>query len=440
MKKFSLFLLIIFVLIRCASAPPAQTAAKVNTSAFTVNGLQVIVKHIPGDPVVATGLFIRGGTRAVPVNQAGIERYFLETAVRGTESLSKDALNSRLESMGTSLNPEVQYDYTGLTMKSLHRSFDESWQIFQDVLLHPSFPEDEIELVREQILSSIRSEQDDPDSYVSLLANNLFYQGQPYAVSLYGTEASIKGITRSSLQRYYRQQVTTSRTVLVVVGDITPEALRPRAEALANALPAGTAFQPETGAGGFQPGPADVKVAQRQLPTNYILGMCPAPAPGSQDYPAFSTAFRILHDRLFEEVRTKRNLSYAPASGVSRRANNYGYIYVTTAYPDTTIKVMFQTIRNMEQKPLSAQTLQNEITQSITRDLMNRETAMAQMDQLAMAEIVGGDWQTAGAYMAKLRRLTPRDIQQAVQTYAHHFHFGVVGDPNKIDTSLFTSM
>ncbi len=94
----------------------------------------------------------------------------------------------------------------------------------------------------------------------------------------------------------------------------------------------------------------------------------------------------------------------------------------------------------MEQNPLSAQDLQNEITQSITRDLMNRETAMAQMDQLAMAEMVGGDWQTAGTYMTKLRDLTPRGIQQAVQTYAHHFHFGVVGDPDKIDITLFTSM
>jgi len=439
MKRFSLFLLSVFVLIRCASAPPARETADVRTSSFTVNGLQVIVKHIPGDPVVATGLFLRGGTRAVPANQAGIERFFLEAATRGTESLSKDALNGRLESMGTSLNPEVQYDYTGLTMKCLHRSFAASWDLFRDVLLHPSFPEEEVELVREQILSSIRSEQDDPDSYVSLLANNLYYQGQPYAVSLYGTESSIKGITRGALQRYYRQQVTKARAVLVVVGDITPAALQPRAGELADALPAGT-MPPGMETGDFQPGPAEVKVAERALPTTYILGMCPAPAPGSEDYPAFSTAFRILHDRLFEEVRTKRNLSYAPAAGVSRRANNYGYIYVTTAYPDTTLRVMFQTIRNMEQDPLPARDLQNEIAQSITRDLMNRETAMAQMDQLAMAEIVAGDWQTAGAYMAKLRRLTPRDIQQAVQTYAHHFHFGIVGDPNKIDTTLFTSM
>jgi len=339
--------------------------------------------------------------------------------------------------MGTTFSVTNQYDYSGLTMTSLKRNYDKSWGLFSDVLLHPEFAQDEIELVRQQIQSNIKSEKDDPDSYVRLITNKLYYNDFPYAVSLNGTEESISAISQDDLQAYHDQNVTKTRGLLVVVGDISPDDVKARVAELATALP--VEEKPEFDTGDFTPGPPAVKIEQRDLPTNYILGYCPAPAPGTADYPAFTAGMRILHDKLFEEIRTKRNLSYAPASGYSRRATNYGYLYITTTKPDTSIKVMFATVDNMAKNPLPKQDVKNEITSSITRDLMGQETAQAQMGQLAMYELVGNGWQNASEYLVKLKKLTPSDIQKAVSEYTHDYHFGIVGHPDQIDKDLFTS-
>jgi len=58
-------------------------------------------------------------------------------------------------------------------------------------------------------------------------------------------------------------------------------------------------------------------VLTEKIPTNYILGVAPGPARSHSDYPAFSLATRILSERLFEEVRTKRNLSYAVDAAIA---------------------------------------------------------------------------------------------------------------------------
>ncbi len=437
MKKLSI-VLISAVLFTFGCAQNRSPGEK-STTAFTIDGLRVILRTVPGNPVVATGFYLKGGTKYVSRDQAGIERFLFETATHGTESLSKDELNSRLESMGTNLAVEAQYDYNGLSMTCLRRSFEDSWNIFSEVLLHPSFEEKEIELVREQTLSSIRSEQDEPDSYVQLLSNNLYYQGHPYAVSLYGTEPSVNTMSRADLMEYHDTHSTKTRALVIIVGDLSREDVQEQVRSLAARLPAGP-VQPGNGDDtGYDAGPADLTVAGREIPTNYIRGLCSAPTPGAEDHPAFSAAFRILDNKLFEEIRTKRNLSYAPAAGSSRREENYGIIYVSTTRPDTTLKVMFETIEQMAREPLPEQEVANEISQAITRDLMNQETAAAQMDQLAMYEIVGGDWRQAATYIDRLRILTPEDIRDAIRTYAHNFHFGVVGNPDQISHALFTS-
>ncbi|MCF7805073.1 MAG: insulinase family protein [Candidatus Marinimicrobia bacterium] len=416
-----------------------QKSMEDGATSFEVNGLKVITKRTPGNPVIATGFYLDSGTRYEPVDLAGIERFMFETATRGTESLSKDELNARLESMGTDIGTEVTYDYNGLTMTSLQRNFDESWSLYADILLNPTFPEAEVELVRQQQLNAIKSEQDDPDSYLQRISNDLYYEGHPYAVSLNGTTESIEGFSSEALSEYHTKNVVKSRGVLIVVGDISPSDVRAKAAELASALTAGTGEYSTEEIMSFDAGVADLKIISRDLPTNYIRGLCIAPAPGSDDYPAFFAAMNILDDKLFEEIRTKRNLSYAPASGISVRKENYGILYVTTVAPDTTIKVMFETIDGMIAEPLPEKELTDMITQTITRELMGQETAAAQRSELARYEIVGGDWRKSESYINELKQVTPEAVQASMAKYARNFHFGVVGDSTKIDRELFTS-
>src|SRR5690606_18484119 len=132
---------------------------------------------------------------------------------------------------------------------------------------------------------------------------------------------------------------------------------------------------------------------ERELPTNYIRGQFPAPAPDHPDFAPFRIGIEILGDRLFEEVRTKRNLSYAVQAGLSQRAANYGILYVTAVDPGATLPVMLAELDRLKDEPISAERLAQSVNVFLTQYWLGQETNMGQAQSLGTYELVGGGWE-----------------------------------------------
>jgi predicted Zn-dependent peptidase len=185
---------------------------------------------------------------------------------------------------------------------------------------------------------------------------------------------------------------------------------------------------------------ATVEVTERDLPTNYIRGEFSTPHPGDPDYPAVRVAIDILSDRLNEEVRTKRNLSYAVFAGLSQRRANYGLVYVTAVEPDTTLEVILHEFERMKTEPITAERLAENINVFLTLYWLGQETNMGQAATLGTFELVGDGWENAAEFVRRVRAVTPADIQRVAQTYFRDIRFAVIGNPDGIDTTLFTSL
>ncbi len=171
--------LLLLGLLACSMPPP-----EAESTGFIVDGLQVIFRNTPGNPTVAAGFYLKGGPNYMGPNLAGIEPLLFEAATRGTETRTKDEINARLESLGTTFKVVAAYDYTGLTAQFTLDHFDLSWDLFTDVLLHPRLESGELELVRQQVITGIEKENDDPKQQVWRVANDLYYDGHPYGGSL----------------------------------------------------------------------------------------------------------------------------------------------------------------------------------------------------------------------------------------------------------------
>src|SRR5688500_19309757 len=88
----------------------------------------------------------------------------------------------------------------------------------------------------------------------------------------------------------------------------------------------------------------------------------------------YTTLFRsMLGDRLFEEVRTKRNMTYAVAAGLETRAANRGRLYVTATQPDTTVKGIFSTVKQLQQGPIPPADVAENLKASHPAYLMGQE-------------------------------------------------------------------
>ncbi|MBA2565081.1 MAG: insulinase family protein, partial [Gemmatimonadetes bacterium] len=375
-----------------AGARPSDAQARVEE--FEVAGIPVLLRRIEANEVIAVKLFIRGGTANLTPRTAGIERFLFAASERGTEKYAKDLWYARLASTGTRVAGAAGYDFSTFSMETVLGSWDEAWDLYTQALLRPTLPPSEVELVRGQILNSVRQRRDDPDAYMRDLADSLFYQGHPYALNPEGTEAAIADISVDDLRAWHDRRLTKDNLLLVVVGNVGRGDLESRVEAALGDLPeTGDAGRPVNRAPARS---AAVAVVERRLPTNYVRGLFPAPSLGDEeDYAALTAAMEVLSNRLFEEVRTKRNLTYAVFSGLSARLSNYGLLYVTAVQPDSALSVMLAEVRKLRDEPLSEDVLAAAVSVFVTEYYQGLESNEAQASLLGRFELLGGSWKEA---------------------------------------------
>ena len=420
-----------------ADAPPAALAPDTAvTTRFEVAGIPVILRRNPANEVVVANLYLLGGTRQLTPQTAGIEAMLLAASERGTRRFPGSALRQRTARLGSSISIEASDDWSVIGLHAIRATFDSTWALLADRVLAPSLDPSDVEIVRAQMLTGARQRGTDPDDAASQLADSLLYQQHPYAMQTTGTEASLSAITVAQLRQYHAQSFVTSRLLLVVVGNVD----RPQVERLVRStlgsLPRGSyrwTSPPALPVGGRA-----IAFDNRPLPTNYLLGYVPGPAATSPDYTALRVATAVLSGRLFTEVRSRRNLSYAVESPFLERAHAVGGLYVTTVDPNAVLRIMRDELNALQNDQVEAAGLKRLEQQFITEYYLKNETNADQANVLARAELYQGDYRAADRFMQELRRVTPADVERVAKKYLINFRFAFVGDTTKVDRALLT--
>ena len=411
-------------------------AAAAQVTEFDVNGLKVLVKRREGSLTASAGLFIRGGSTNLTVDNAGIEEFMLLAATEASANFPRARMRKELSRMGTVISGSASYDYSVLSLTCTRSNFDRSWEIFTDVALHPSFTKDDVGLLQGRLVSNLRGDTDDPDTYLQRLQERVAFVGHPYLNNPAGTAETIGKLTVDDLRAYHQKIMQTSRLLLVIVGDLDAAQLKTQLAATFGKLARGD-YKPQA------PPPlsfasSSIAVTERNLPTNYVQGLFSAPPITSPDIYPMRIAGSILRDRVFEEVRVKRNLSYAPSAFLGSTAANTGGIYVSAVDANQAVRVMLDEIARLQNQPIDQDDIQSAVAQFLTSYYLGQETSAAQASELAQYELVGGGWRNSLQFLDKLRAVTPADVQRVSQKYMRNIRFVVLGNPSQIDKTVFT--
>ena len=412
----------------------SAVGANAQVARFDVAGIPVILKPITANEVIAVRMYLRGGSASLTPANAGIEAMMLAASTQGTAKYSKDAFADLSTETGTNIGSQSTTDFSVLTLQGVRQNWDKSWDLFTQAALHPTFPANEVQIVRGQMIDAAKRRSDDPDQYLNYLADSLFYSGHPYSVIPTGTETSLASITTAALAAWHKQRMTKENLLIVVVGNVSRADLTSKIQAAFGSLPATGGRAPALSA--MKPITPELVTVERALPTNYITGYFSAPTLTDPDYVAFRAATDILADRLFEEVRTKRNMTYAVAAGLESRAANRGRLYVTAVDPDTTVKVIFSTVKQLQDNPQSSAAVAENINASLTNYLLGQETNMGQAAALGLWELVGGGYQNYARFINSYKGVTAADIQRVAKKYLQHARFVVIGDPKKVTRTV----
>ncbi len=403
---------------------------------FEVNGLKVLFKRREGSLTVAAGLFIRGGTRNINAQNAGIEDLMMTAAAEASGGFPRARMRSERARLGIQLGSSVTNDYSVLSLGSTRVNFDRSWEIFTDVVLRPAFVKEDVALLQSRIVSTLRDDTDDPDTYLQRLQERAAYAGHPYLNRAQGTAESMSRLTAEDLRAHHRKVMQTSQLLLVVVGDLDVNQLRTMVTAAFGKLPKGNYSTTPVPQLAFDR--SSVEVTQRALRTNYIQGYFTAPPLTSRDIYPMRVASAILRDRIFEEVRSRRNLSYAPSAFLLSQGANVGGLYVTAVDANQTIRVMLEEVSRLQRDQVGDDDIQAVVAQFLTNYYLGQETNAAQAGELAEYELIGGGWRNSVEVIERVKSVTPAEVQAAAQKYMRNFRFVVLGNPQSIDRRVFT--
>ncbi len=433
-RQIITFLLFVWLL------PAGLQATETNDPAvdFTLeNGLKVIFLPTPNNEVVAVQLVMPGAALRQTEATAGVEELLLQVMIEGSLNHPKLTLNQELDRMGASLQSSVDKDYSLLKIRSIRPFAEPMLKILADVLAQPLLKEDEIELQRQQQLASIRAKQDDPDQLLSLVLNEQFYAGHPYKNDIDGTETSVTSFTREDLVKHHKDLIREQGHFLVIVGDLSINELRPLLDSLfgqtSRDLPS-KAVAPR-----LTPSSEWLTIQDREQPTQYILGKFVTPAPGKPHYAALKIGLELLSQRLWDEVRTKRGLSYAVYSGLASNHGNFGYLYVTTPNENEALPAIYNEVQRLKTELIAPEDLKAAKAVYRTKFYMAIEANQSQAGFLSAAEVYLGGYQNRNAVIDAIREVTPEQVRDAARATMVDFSFAVVGKENEVERDVFST-
>ena len=420
-------------------ADPAPIADGDIVDAHT-HGVHVLIKRVPGAEATATRIYIAGGATGWNAKTAGIEQLALAVAANGgTHTLDKDHFTQRLSDLGTTITSSSNEDFADIGAWSLTPAWDDTFALLVDAFRDPALSPSEIEIQRQRQLAVLKQELDDPDTRLDVVTHLGMFKGHPYENRAAGTVESVASFTAAQLAGHLTKLRVTSRLLVVVVGDIEPaHAIAAIGKSLGD-LPAGDfKLTPTPDVPAVAKG--EVTVVTEKIPTNYILAMFVGPRWTDPDFVVARVGMSWLAEREFEEVRTKRNLSYAPAAGFSWNSGGpLGFLYVTAVDPRTTMKVMLDEAKKLRDDKMTEHDLVAMKASLLTSAYLANETPSRQADMLAASQLRGGDWHFVRTLPDRVNAVTADQVQAWASKHLTHLHTFVIGDGQKIDKQSLES-
>ncbi len=199
--------------------PAAFTLAP--TRHVLAGGSVVTVKSLSTAPTVTISAACRAGVVYEPADRPGLAYFLAQTIDRGTARWSAEELADALDARGVALQVSVNRHVLTVSATCLAEDFEDILAIVADVVRRPSFPADEVERRRAEILTRIGQDEDNPAVQALEGVLGLLYgDAHPYGRRVKGTAADVQRVDRAGLEAFHRAHVTPAGTSLVIVGDV----------------------------------------------------------------------------------------------------------------------------------------------------------------------------------------------------------------------------
>jgi predicted Zn-dependent peptidase len=380
------------------------------------SGVRIVSERVLHVHSVSIGIWIRSGSRHEHKAESGIAHFIEHMLFKGTQKYSAGEIARMIDSVGGVFNAFTSKEYTCFYVKVLKQHMDLAVNLLSEIFFHSLFLQDDIEKERNVILQEINMVKDTPDDYIQDMFNHDFFTDHPLGYNILGELDTVQSFRRPDITGFYRREyLVPDRIVIAVAGNMEHEAIVDRLAKKFDDIkkkktpPEQASFQPSR----------SISCNFRSLEQVHVcLG-----TPGCSHLARERYALYILNailgggmsSRLFQEIRENRGLAYSVTSFTASFFDTgvFGvYMGVVKDTVQEALRIVFNEMRNLREKPVTAAELTAAKEQLKGNMLLAMEGTDSRMSRLAKCEMYYDQFIPLSRILKDIDAVTTEDVRE----------------------------
>lgn len=387
------------------------------------SGLRVLVDPSHTAPVASVQVWVQVGSADELPEEAGLAHVHEHMLFKGTARRAVGAIAQEIEGAGGSINAYTSFDQTVYHVTVPSREVELGLDVLADAVQNSAFDPDELERELEVVLEELRRGLDSPSRVVSQLLFQQAFTTHTYGRPIIGYVETVEKFTRDGILDFYRKWYRPENMLLVVAGDVEPEAIFARAEQLFSAVSSGglpeRPRKPEPAQENLRFAEKGMDVQETQLQLAW-----PGPALSDPDTAALDVLSVLLgtgeSSRLYREVKREQKLvtdchayAYTP-----REPGVFGVgAQVQEQSVEAALRGLLSETLALRHAPPSAAEVDKARTIIRSEAVYGKQTVQGRARKLGYFEMVAGGLEFEERYQTAVAAVTPEDVLRVAKAW-----------------------
>lgn len=393
------------------------------------NGMAIVSEEMPHLRSVSIGIWVRTGSRHEAPEVNGISHFVEHMVFKGTGTRTAEQIAKTVDSIGGNLDAFTAKETICFNVKVLDEHLEVAMDVLSDLVLNPTFHEDDITKERGVIIEEIKIDEDNPDYLVHEIFVQNFWKNHPLGRPILGTKDTVKKFEKKLLFDYYGARFLPGNMVISAAGNIRHEDLLKLVKARFGGMkPIANVMSDEPP----KPQPKIVLKNKKSLEQVQIcLGVPSYSISHENRYSSFLLNTLLgggMSSRLFQNIREKQGLAYS----IFSELNPYRDTGMLTVYAGTSkdsaakvVNSIVSEFRELKNSPVSSDELQRAKAQLKGSLMLSLESSMARMSNLARQEMYYERFTGMNEIIERVEAVTIEDVQRCAQEFFASDQIGV---------------
>lgn len=406
-----------------APLPPRPISIPTPRETTLRNGLTLVVVEDDRLPLVSYRLAFPVGGAFDPPDVPGLTDLLAGLLPEGTRSKTSKEIAEEIARMGASLSAGATSDYTIVAASALAQFNDPVLDLIAEVILEPSFPENEVALAKQNTKESLRQQRAQPSFLASEMVSRVMFGDHPYSV-VAPTPESIDRCSREDFVKFHRSKLVPNSAVFIVVGNVRYDEVVSRVESLFSTWERGEAVVANFPAPPVRTKRTAYLVDRPGSAQSNIVIANSGITRTSPDYFPMMLMHTVLgataSSRLFMNLREEKGYTYGAYSNLDARRTAGTFratAEVRTPVTGDSLKEFFYELERIRSSPVTEKEIADAKSYLTGVFPIRLETQEGLTDQLVQIKMLNLPNDYLDSYRDRIQAVTIEEIQRVAEKY-----------------------